>query len=138
MDSQNPECNLHVESQSNASLENELFKVPFINRLYKMGNLHLKEFLVKPAHFVKAAFVKPARFLKTAFGKTTHFVKAAFVKPAHLVKTAFGKIFFEKNKDVKEQRKEIKDQMISHEYFENSLDPFEEKYHCKFSEKSIR
>ena len=25
--------------------------------------------------------------------------------------------------------------MISHEYFENSLDPFEEKYHCKFSEK---
>ena len=41
----------------------------------------------------------------------------------------------EKNKDVKEQRKEIKDQMISHEYFENGLDPFEEKYHCKFSEK---
>ena len=28
MDSQNPECNLHVESQRNASLENELFKVP--------------------------------------------------------------------------------------------------------------
>ena len=52
MDSQNPECNLHVESQRNASLENELFKVPFINRLLKMGNLHLKEFLVKPAHFV--------------------------------------------------------------------------------------
>ena len=24
MDSQNPECNLHVESQRNASLENEL------------------------------------------------------------------------------------------------------------------
>ena len=60
MDNQNPECNLHVESQRNASLENELFKVPFINRLYKMGNLHLKEFLVKPAHFVKTAFVKPA------------------------------------------------------------------------------
>ena len=49
MDSQNPECNLHVESQRNASLENELFKVPFINRLYKMGNLHLKDLLVKPA-----------------------------------------------------------------------------------------
>ena len=113
MDSQNPECNLHVESQRNASLENELFKVPFINRLYKMGNLHLKEFLVKPA-----------QFLKTAFGKTAQFLK-----------TAFGKIFLEKNKYVKEQRKEIKDQMISHEYFENSLDPFEEKYHCKFSEK---
>ena len=111
MDSQNPECNLHVESQRNASLENELFKVPFINRLYKMGNLHLKEFLVKPA-----------QFLKTAFGKTAQFLK-----------TAFGKIFLEKNKDVKEQRKEIKDQIISH--FENSLDPFEEKYHCKFSEK---
>ena len=91
MDSQNPECNLHVESQRNASLENELFKVPFINRLYKMGNLHLKEFLVKPAQFLK---------------------------------TAFGKIFLEKNKDVKEQRKEIKDQIISHEYFENSLDLF--------------
>ena len=168
MDSQNPECNLHVESQRNASLENELFKVPFINRLLKMGNLHLKEFLVKPAHFVKAAFVKPAHFVKAAFVKPAHFVKAAFVKPAHFVKaafvkpahfvkaasvkpahfvkaafvkpahfvkTAFGKIFFEKNKDVKEQRKEIKDQMISHEYFENSLDPFEEKYHCKFSEK---
>ena len=113
MDSQNPECNLHFESQRNASLENELFKVPFINRLYKMGNLHLKEFLVKPAHFVKTAFGKTAQFLKTAFGK----------------------IFLEKIKDVKEQRKEIKDQMISHEYFENSLDPFEEKYHCKFSEK---
>ena len=113
MDSQNPECNLHVESQRNASLENELFKVPFINRLLKMGNLHLKELLVKPA-----------RFLKIAFGKTAHFVK-----------TAFGKIFLEKNKNVKEQRKEIKDQMISHEYFKNSLDPFEEKYHCKFSEK---
>ena len=28
-----------------------------------MGNLHLKEFLVKPAHFVKTAFVK------TAFGE---------------------------------------------------------------------
>ena len=25
MDSQNPECNLHVESQRNSSLENELF-----------------------------------------------------------------------------------------------------------------
>ena len=106
MDSQNPECNLHVESQRNASLENELFKVPFINRLYKMGNLHLKEFLVKPAHFVKTAFVKPAHFVKTAFGKTAQFLK-----------TAFGKIFLEKNKDVKEQRKEIKGQMISHEYF---------------------
>ena len=116
MDSQNPECNLHVESQRNASLENELFKIPFINRLFKMGNLHLKEFLVKPAHFVKTAFGKTAQFLKTAFGK----------------------IFLEKNKDVKDQRKEIKDQMISHEYFENSLDPFEEKYHCKFSEKNIR
>ena len=79
---------------------------------------------MKPAHFVKTAFVKPARFLKTAFGKTTQ-----------ILKTAFGKIFLEKNKNVKEQRKEIKDQMISHEYFENSLDPFEEKYHCKFSEK---
>ena len=101
MDSQNPECNLHVESQRNASLENELFKVPFINRLLKMGNLHLKEWLVKPAHFVKTAFVKPARFLKTAFGKTTQ-----------ILKTAFGKIFLEKNKNVKEQRKEIKDQMI--------------------------
>ena len=113
MDSQNPECNLHVEIPRNASLENELFKVPFINRLYKMGNLHLKEFLVKPA-----------QFLKKAFGKTVQFLK-----------TAFGKIFLEKNKDVKEQRKEIKDQMISHEYFENSLGPFEEKYHCNFSEK---
>ena len=92
-----------------------------------MGNLHLKEFLVKPAHFVKTAFVKPAHFVKTAFGKTAQFLK-----------TAFGKIFLEKNKDVKEERKEIKDQMISHEYFENSLDPFEEKYHCKFSEKNIR
>ena len=69
MDSQNPECNLHVESQRNASLENELFKVPFINRLYKMGNLHLKEFLVKPAQFLKTAFGKTAQFLKTAFGK---------------------------------------------------------------------
>ena len=105
MDSQNPECNLHVESQRNTSLENELFKVPFINRLYKIGNLHLKEFLVKPAHFVKPVFVKPAHFVKTAFGKTAQFLK-----------TAFGKIFWEKNKDVKEQRKEIKDQMISHEY----------------------
>ena len=138
MDSQNPECNLHVESQRNASLENELFKVPFINRLYKMGNLHLKEFLVKPAHFVKTAFVKPAHFVKTAFGKTAQFLKTAFGKTAQFLKTAFAKIFLEKNKDVKEQRKEIKDQMISHEYFENSLDPFEEKYHCKFSEKSIR
>ena len=46
MDSQNPECNLHVESQRNASLENELFKVPFINRLYKMGSfLILRSFL---------------------------------------------------------------------------------------------
>ena len=124
MDSQNPECNLHVESQRNASLENELFKVPFINRLLKMGNLHLKEWLVKPAHFVKTAFVKPARFLKTAFGKDNSNFE-----------DSFGKIFLEKNKNVKEQRKEIKDQMISHEYFENSLDPFEEKYHCKFSEK---
>ena len=50
-----------------------------------MGNLHLKELLVKPA-----------QFLKTAFGKTTQFLK-----------TAFGKIFLEKNKNVKEQRKEI-------------------------------
>ena len=83
MDSQNPECNLHVESQRNASLENELFKVPFINRLYKMGNLHLKEFLVKPAHFVKTAFGKTAQFLKTAFGK----------------------IFWEKNKDVKDKER---------------------------------
>ena len=99
MDSQNPECNLHVESQRNASLENESFKVPFIN-LYKMGNLHLKEFFVKPAHF-----------MKTAFGKTAHFVKTAFGKTAHFVKTAFGKIFWKINKDVKEQRKEIKDQM---------------------------
>ena len=138
MNSQNPECNLHVESQRNASLENELFKVHFINRLLKMSNLHLKEFLVKPAHFVKAAFVKPAHFVKAAFAKPAHFVKTAFGKTAQFLKTAFGKIFFEKNKDVKEQRKEIKDQMISHEYFENSLDPFEEKYHCKFSEKSIR
>ena len=77
-------------------------------------------------YILKELLVKPARFLKTAFGKTTQFLK-----------TAFGKIFLEKNKNVKEQRKEIKDQMISHEYFENSLDPFEEKYHCKFSEKSI-
>ena len=132
MDSQNPECNLHVESQRNSSLENELFKVPFINRLLKMGNLHLKEFLVKPAHFVKTAFVK------TAFVKPAHFVKTAFGKTAQFLKTAFGKIFLEKNKDVKEQRKEIKDQMISHEYFENSLDPFEVKYHCKISKKNIR
>ena len=124
MDGQNPECNLHVENQRNASLENELFNVPFINCLYKMGNLHLKEFFVKPAHFVK-----------TAFGKTAHFVKTAFGKTAHFVKTAFGKIFLEISKYLKEQRKEKKDQMISHEYFENSLDPFEEKYHCKFSEK---
>ena len=57
MDSQNPECNLHVESQRNASLENELFKVPFINRLLKMGNLHLKEWLVKPAHFCEDRFL---------------------------------------------------------------------------------
>ena len=70
MDSQNPECNLHVESQRNASLENELFEVPLNNCLTKMGcqipecNLHVK--------------------------------------------------------------------------VENSLDSFEEKYHCKFSEKSIR
>ena len=100
-----------------------------------MGNLHLKEFFVKPAHFVKTAFGKTAHFVKTAFGKTAHFVKTAFGKTAHFVKTAFGKIFLEINKDVKEQRKEIKDQMISHEYFENSLDPFKEKYQCKFSEK---
>ena len=45
MDSQNPECNLHVESQRNASLENELFKVPFINRLYKMVIYILRSFL---------------------------------------------------------------------------------------------
>ena len=83
MDSQNPECNLHVESQRNASLENELFKVPFINRLLKMGNLHLKEWLVKPA-----------RFLKTAFGKTTQFLK-----------TAFGKIFLEKIKMLRNKEK---------------------------------
>ena len=94
MDSQNPECNLHVESQRNASLENELFKVPFINRLLKMGNLHLKEWLVKPAHFVKTAFVKPARFLKTAFGKTAHFVK-----------TAFGKYFWKKIKMLRNKEK---------------------------------
>ena len=127
MDSQNPECNLHVESQRNASLENELFKVPFINRLLKMSNLHLKEWLVKPAHFVKTAFVKPARFLKIAFGKTAHFVK-----------TAFGKIFLEKNKNVNEQRKEIKDQMISHEYFENSLDLSKRNITVSSQKKSIR
>ena len=34
-----------------------------------MGNLHLKEFLVKPAQFLKTAFGKTAQFLKTAFGK---------------------------------------------------------------------
>ena len=73
MDSQNPDCNQHVESQRNSSLENELFKVPFINRLLKMGNLHLKDFLVKPAHFVKTAFVKPAHFVKTAFGRQLNF-----------------------------------------------------------------
>ena len=94
MDSQNPECNLHVESQRNSSLENELFKVPFINRLYKMGNLNLKEFLVKPAHFVKAAFVKPAHFVKTGFGKTAQFLK-----------TAFGKIFLEKIKMLRNKEK---------------------------------
>ena len=94
MESQNPECNLHVESQRNASLENELFKVPFINRLLKMSNLHLKEWLVKPAHFVKTAFVKPARFLKIAFGKTAHFVK-----------TAFGKIFLKKIKMLRNKEK---------------------------------
>ena len=88
MDSQNPECNLHVESQRNASLENELFKVPFINRLHKMDNLHLKEFLVKPAHFVKTAFVK------TAFGKTAQFLK-----------TAFGKIFGKKIKMLRNKEK---------------------------------
>ena len=32
-----------------------------------MGNLHLKEFLVKPAQFLKTAFGKTAQFLKTAF-----------------------------------------------------------------------
>ena len=116
MDSQNPECNLHVESQRNASLENELFKVPFINRLYKMGNLHLKELLVKPA-----------QFLKTAFGKTAQFLK-----------TAFGKIFLEKNKDVKEQRKEIKDQMISHEYFEIVLTLSKRNITVSSQKKSIR
>ena len=48
MDSQDPECNLHVESQRNASLENELFEVPLNNCLTKMGcqnpecNLHVK------------------------------------------------------------------------------------------------
>ena len=89
MNCQNPECNLHVESQRNASLENELFKVPFINRLLKMGNLHLKEFLVKPAHFVKAA-----QFLKTAFGKTAQFLK-----------TAFGKIFLAKIKMLRNKEK---------------------------------
>ena len=94
MDSQNPECNLHVESQRNASLENELFKVPFINRLLKMGNIHRKEFLVKPAHFVKAALVKPAQFLKTAFGKTAQFLK-----------TAFGKYFWKKIKMLRNKEK---------------------------------
>ena len=74
--------------------------------------------------FCEDRFCEACSILKTAFGKTAHFVK-----------TAFGKIFLEKNENVKEQRKEIKDQLISHEYFENSLDPFEEKYHCKFSEK---
>ena len=78
MDSQNPECNLHVESQRNASLENELFKVPFINRLLKMGNLHLKEFLVKPAHFVKTAFVKPARFCEDSFWEDSSFCEDSF------------------------------------------------------------
>ena len=113
MDSQNPECNLHVESQRNASLENELFKVPFINRLLKMGNLHLKEFLVKFVTFCEGSFCEASSIFEDSFWEN----------------------IFGKNKDVKEQRKEIKDQIISHEYFENSLDPFEEKYHCKFSEK---
>ena len=45
MDSQNPECNLHVESQRNASLENELFKVPFINPLLKWVIYILRSFL---------------------------------------------------------------------------------------------
>ena len=45
MDSQNPECNLHVESQRNPSLENELFKVPFINRLYKWEIYITRSFL---------------------------------------------------------------------------------------------
>ena len=59
-----------------------------------MGNLHLKEFLVKPAHFVKAAFVKTAQFLKTAFGKTAQFLK-----------TAFGKVFLEKIKMLRNKGK---------------------------------
>ena len=67
MDSQNPECNLHVESQRNASLENELFKVPFINRLYKMGNLHLKEFLVKPAQFFEDSFWEDSSIFEDSF-----------------------------------------------------------------------
>ena len=90
MDSQNPECNLHVESQRNASLENELFKVPFINRLYKMGNLHLKEFLVKPAHFVK-----PARFLKTAFGKEDNsFCEGSFCEASSFSEDSFWENIF--------------------------------------------
>ena len=67
MDSQNPECNLHVESQINASLENELFKVPFINRLLKMGNLHLKEWLVKPATFCEDRFSEACSIFEDSF-----------------------------------------------------------------------
>ena len=59
-----------------------------------MGNLHLKEFLVKPAHFVNTAYVKPAHFVKTAFGKTAQFLK-----------TAFGKIFLEKIKMLRNKEK---------------------------------
>ena len=56
MDNQNPECNLHVESQRNASLENELFRVPFINCLYKMGNLHLKGVFCEASSFCEDSF----------------------------------------------------------------------------------
>ena len=78
MDSQNPECNLHVESQRNASLENELFKVPFINRLLKMGNLHLKEWLVKPAHFVKTAFCEACSIFEDSFWEDSSFCENSF------------------------------------------------------------
>ena len=78
MDSQNPECNLHVESQRNASLENELFKVPFINRLHKMGNLHLKEFLVKPTHFVEDSFCEASSFCEDSFWEDSSIFEDSF------------------------------------------------------------
>ena len=74
-------------------------------------------------------------FCEDRFCEACSIFEDSFWEDSSFCENSFWENIWGNNKDVKEQRKEIKDQMISHEYFENSLDPFEEKYHCKFSEK---